>query len=448
MVFLERLLGSSTLSSFQRPGFVWLWLSLTANGFTNTIAAVTFGWLALEITGSPVAVGTILAVRNVPRLLFAVPIGALSDRMDRRRMLQGVNLFGAALALSATGLAFTGNLTFIGLLVVAFLEGTFDAAETTLGRAFIYDLVGRDDAINGMALEQLANRAVGAAGAVGAGVLLAFYGASAPFISMIIGFVVAASALSMIPRSLRVASVDIARTEFAIGSAERTSPEVPTVVSSRRTTNRLDLKNFAVSLRGFTVLWRNRAVLLLAVIGAAAEAFAFSSDALLPSFSRDILMVGEIGLGNMVAIRQVGGVAALLILASLSARVRPGKLIFWMCGLFSFSLIAFAGSASYNLSLFLMLWIGVAWAAVDLLLPKLVQDRVPDSERGAAVGIWNLSRGAGPLGSLEVGVIAGSFGAPIAQVMNAGVFLVVVAVAALLQRDARWQIFGGEKPTS
>ena len=211
MVSLERLLGSSTLSSFQRPGFVWLWLSLTTNGFTNAIAAVTFGWLALEITGSPVAVGTIFAVRNVPRLLFAVPIGALSDHMDRRRMLQGVNLFGAALALSGTCLAFTGNLTFIGLLVVAFLEGSFDAAETTLGRAFIYDLVGRDEAINGMALEQLANRAVGAAGSVGAGVLLAFYGASAPFLSMMIGFVIAASALSMIPRSLRVASADIAR---------------------------------------------------------------------------------------------------------------------------------------------------------------------------------------------------------------------------------------------
>ena len=445
MVSLERLLGSSTLSSFQRPGFVWLWLSLTTNGFTNAIAAVTFGWLALEITGSPVAVGTIFAVRNVPRLLFAVPIGALSDRMDRRRMLQGVNLFGAALALSAAGVAFTGNLTFIGLLVVAFLEGSFDAAETTLGRAFIYDLVGRDDAVNGMALEQLANRAVGAAGSVGAGVLLAFYGASAPFVSMMIGFVVAASVLSMIPRSLRVASVDIARTEFATESAERTGTEVPAVVSSRGTMNRLDLKNSAVFLRGFTVLWRNPAVLLLAVIGAAAEAFAFSSDALLPSFSRDILMVGETGMGNMVAIRQVGSVAALLVLASLSARVRPGKLIFWMCGLFSLSLIAFV---SYSLSLFLMLSIGVAWASVDLLLPKLVQDRVPDSERGAAVGIWNLSRGAGPLGSLEVGVIAGSLGAPIAQIMNAGAFLVVVAVAALLQRNPRWRIFGGKKPAS
>jgi len=423
---LQRLLGTSTLSSFRRPGFGWLWVALALNGFTHSVATVAYGWLALEITGSPVAVGTVFAVRYVPRLLFGVPSGALSDRMDRRRMLQGVALLGGLVTLGTAGLGLTGNLTFTVLLVVAFLEGSFDTVETTLGRALVYDLVGRAEAVNGMALEQLGSRGIGAVGSVAAGVLFAWYGSAATFLSMAISYAAAVALLSRVPRGLRAPAHDDA------------------LVLEDRTANagkqRRSVGNVAAVLQGFAVLWRSPAVLLLAAIGAAAEVFAFSSDALLSSFARNILEIGPTGLGNLIAVRQVAGAAGLLALAALSTRVRPAKLLFWMCGMFSLSLIAFAGSGSYSLSLLLMLGIGVAWSAIDVLLPKLFQDSVPDGERGAAVGIWNLSRGAGPLGNLETGAVAGAIGAPLAQGINAAVLLVVVAAAAWLQRFPRWRI--------
>ncbi len=439
MAVFEWLLGKSTLSSFRRPGFVWLWLALALSGFTHSVAAIAFGWLALEITGSPVAVGTVFAVRYVPRLLFGVPVGALSDRMDRRRMLQRVDLLGAVMALGAAGLGLTGNLTFVSLLLVAFLEGAVDTVETTLGRTLVYDLVGRSEAVNGMALEQLGNRGMGAVGAVGAGVLLAWYGSAAPFLSMTISLGAAVALLSRVPRGRRSPPLDNVSPAEIDPRGDEASAQVPEARASGATAPRRR-RNLAVVLEGFAVLWRNPAVLLLAAIGAAAEIFAFSSDALLSSFARDILEVGATGLGNLTAARQVGGVAGLLTLAALSTRLRPGTLLFWMCGLFSMSLIAFAGSTSYSLSILLMLGIGVAWAALDVLLPKLVQDRVPDDERGAAVGVWNLSRGAGPLGNLETGAVAGALGTPMAQVINAGALLIVVAAAAWLQRFPRWRI--------
>ncbi len=417
-----------------------MWLALALSGFTHSVAAVTFGWLVLEITGSPVAVGTVFAARYVPRLLFGVPIGALSDRMDRRRMLQSVNLLGAVTALGAAGLGLAGNLTFVGLLLVAFLEGALDTVETTLGRTLVYDLVGPSEAVNGMALEQLGNRGLGVVGAVAAGVLLAWYGSAAPFLSITLSYAAALAALSRVPRGLRSPPRDNVSPAEVEPRAEQVSPPAPEARASGVTTPHRRLGNLAVALEGFAVLWRNPAVLLLAAIGAAAEIFAFSSDALLSSFARDILEVGATGLGNLTAARQAAGVAGLLALAAFSSRVRPGKLLLWMCGLFSISLIAFAGSTSYPLSLLLMLGIGVAWAALDVLLPKLVQDRVADDERGTAVGIWNLSRGAGPLGNLETGAVAGALGAPMAQVINAGALLIVVAAAAWLQRIPRWRI--------
>lgn len=415
---LRSLTGSATLSSFRTPGFVWLWLAMGFSGFIHSVATITFGWLALEITGSPVAVGTVFAVRFVPRLLFGVPIGALSDRMDRRRMLQGAILLGAVAALGAAWMGSRGNLTLIALLVVAFLEGACDTVESTLGRALVYDLVGSSGAVNGMALEQLGGRSIGAVGSVTAGVLLASIGSAGAFLAMTIAGAAAVVALFRVPGGRRARPPDPA----------------PEPLPLRRPSN------LVVALRGFAVLWHSPAVLLIAVIGATAEVFAFSSDALLSTFSRDVLAIGATGLGNLAATRQVGGVVGLLAMAALSNRVQPGKLLFWMCGLFSISLIAFAGSTSYLLSLLLILAIGVAWASLDVLLPKLVQDRVPDEDRGAAVGVWNLSRGAGPLGNLEAGALAGAFGSPIAQAINASVMLAVVLGAAWLQRIPRWRI--------
>jgi MFS family permease len=415
---LRLLLGGATLSSFRRPGFAWLWLAMGLSGFIHSVATITYGWLALEITGTPVAVGTVFAVRYVPRLLFGVPIGALSDRMDRRRMLQGAILLGAVTALVAAWTGYSGSLTLAILLVVAFVEGTLDTAESTLGRALVYDLVGGEGAVNGMALEQLGGRGIGALGSVSAGVLLASIGAAGPFLAMMIAGTIGVLALFRVPGGRRVRQPDAAAT----------------ALPKRRRSH------LVVALQGFAVLWRSPAVLLIAVIGATAEVFAFSSDALLSTFSRDVLAIGATGLGNLTAMRQVGGVAGLLVLAALANRVHAGKLLFWMCGLFAISLVAFAGSSSYVLSLLLMLAIGVAWASLDVLLPKLVQDRVPDEERGAAVGVWNLSRGAGPLGNLETGALAGSVGAPIAQAINASILLAVVLAAAALQRIPRWRI--------
>jgi len=75
------------------------------------------------------------------------------------------------------------------------------------------------------------------------------------------------------------------------------------------------------------------------------------------------------------------------------------------------------------------------WASVDSLLPTLVQFCVGDDKRGAAVGVWNLSRGMGPLGHLEVGVLAGALGVSLTLTINGvSVFLIVFLIALYARR--------------
>jgi len=54
--------------------------------------------------------------------------------------------------------------------------------------------------------------------------------------------------------------------------------------------------------------------------------------------------------------------------------------------------------------------------------------------------VWNLSRGLGPLGHLEVGALAGAIGVSIALTINGGLIVVTVAMIVICYRakDLRW----------
>ena len=89
-------------------------------------------------------------------------------------------------------------------------------------------------------------------------------------------------------------------------------------------------------------LMNTPAVLTFAIIALSAEVFAYSSETLAPSFARDILQVGEQGLGNLVAARNAGGVVGVLLLGSVARRVRPARLLQMICIGFGLGLMAFS----------------------------------------------------------------------------------------------------------
>ena len=401
------------LSSFRHPGFGLVWSSICLNGYSSHISTVALTWLALEFTGSPIGVGATLAIRILPRLVLAVPFGSMSDKMDRRILLVATNFFGFGMAAVAAVASLQGWFGFAGVLFVAMLVGIFDVAETTLAKSYVYDVVGPDDAVNGLALEQLANKLFGIVGGVSTGFLLAVFGGVGAFTAMSVTYLLSALLLATIPRFAPGTGAfrDLPSTEN--GEASATSPGVWAAIGH---------------------MLRTPAVLVFAIIALSAEVFAYSSEALAPSFARDILQAGEQGLGNLVAARNAGAVVGVLLLGSVARRVRPDRLLPLICVGFGLGLVAFSFSTSYLLSLALMGMVGIASGSVDALLPTVLQQNVDDAERGAAVGVWNLSRGFGPLGQLEIGALAATIGVAATQAINGLAFAATVVIVTLIYR--------------
>lgn len=93
-------------------------------------------------------------------------------------------------------------------------------------------------------------------------------------------------------------------------------------------------------------------------------------------------------------------------------------------------LVLFSLSSWYILSLLLLAATGIMHTSVMIMLQTLLQSHVPDELRGRVMGIYVLTWGAVPLGSLQAGAVASWLGAPFAVGIG-GVMIILVATGLL-----------------
>src|SRR6185369_1778010 len=64
-----------------------LWNAQLVSTLGSAASSIVYPLLILALTDSPTAAGIASALRVVPYLLFAIPVGALIDRWDRKRVM-------------------------------------------------------------------------------------------------------------------------------------------------------------------------------------------------------------------------------------------------------------------------------------------------------------------------------------------------------------------------
>lgn len=121
----------------------------------SQFSLIAFPLLALFLSGSPAQAGLIGSMRLLPYFLLSLPAGALSDRWDRKRVMQICDA-GRALSLASIPVAYAlGHLTLLQLYLVSLLEGTlfvfFDLAEV----ACMLQVVGREQIFTATAQNEM-----------------------------------------------------------------------------------------------------------------------------------------------------------------------------------------------------------------------------------------------------------------------------------------------------
>ena len=359
---------------------------------------LTLGWLVLQISDSAFWVGVAEAARLAPFLLFGLVAGTLADRLERRILLRVIVFCNIVLSVILGTLEINGLLTIPIAIVGAFLYGTVNAFLMPTLQAYVHDIVGSRYVVNGLALNQFAQRLMGVFGGLMGGVLLAFLGIGGTLLVMAGGYATALVILFF----TRTAS----RPGFG-------TPEQPTVRQSF---------GEALSLVG-----RNQSVRALLLLSVATEIFAFSHTVMIAIFARDVLEIGEQGFGIMVAARAVGSVVGVAVLASIGDRLPKGKSLLVASALFGLSLAAFGSQPWLVTALFFLGVAGMMASIFDLFQQAALQLAVGGDQRGRAMGIWVMGVGAGPVGHLEVGALS-DFTSPQFAIIFNGLMLIVFVI--------------------
>lgn len=391
---------SGLFDSFQQRDFRLLWLATLGSSAGMWVQQVATGWLVLDMTDSPLALGAVQAARLAPFLVLGMPAGALADRVDRRALSIAISWLSAGYSLVMALLVALHLAELWQVLALTLLFGACRAFEAPVRQALVYDMVGASGALRGIALNGLAMPAMGIIGAMAGGAMIPFFGVQGAFVLMALGYSSSGIFLQYLSRTRRVAP-----------------PLQPRFWSSVR--------------EGFEIILHNRTVLLLVLMSMVAEAFAFSHQTVVPIFARDVLVAGAVGLGALTAARSGGALLATMLLATLNNYQDKVRLLLAAFIMFGTLLIAFALSRSFPLSIVLMIGVGGAATAFDLLQQTILQLSVPERDRGKAMGYWVASLGFGPVGHMELGLLATMLGAPLALGFN-GIVVITACISLLL----------------
>jgi predicted MFS family arabinose efflux permease len=195
--------GAARPSLWHNRDYMLLWGGQVVSTLGSGAAGIVYPLLILALTDSPGAAGIAAALRAVPYLLFSLPVGALIDRWDRKRVMIVCDLLRAA-ALMALPLAMAfGALSLWQIYAVAFVEGSlfvfFNLAEV----AGLSRVVDRQDLPRATAQNEAAFSAAQIAGPSLGTLLFQSLGRAAPFIANALAFMVSALSLWQIRTSFR-----------------------------------------------------------------------------------------------------------------------------------------------------------------------------------------------------------------------------------------------------
>jgi len=357
---------------------------------------VAQSWLVYRLTGSGLLLGSVGFASQIPVFLFA-PIGGITaDRCNRKHVVIATQTASMILAFILAALTLTHTVKVWHIFVLAALLGVVNAFDIPGRQAFLVDMVGKEDLMNAIALNSSMFNGARVIGPAVAGVLVAKLGEGWCFFANGVSYiaVIAGLALMDVHAPARVQS--------------STSP-------------------WDHIVEGFQFVNRTAPIRALLMLLGIVSVTGMPYVVLMPIFADKILHSGGQELANLIGSHDLGavrlgilmgaaGVGALLGALTLAVRSGVKGLGTWVtvcCAGFGVSLMLFAYSKSFWVSVFLLLPVGYFIMLQMASSNTLIQVMVPDALRGRVMAVYSMMfMGMAPIGALLGGALSDRIGAP------------------------------------
>ena len=362
------------------PAFRLLWTNSFLFILVQSTQRFAFVWLALDLGARSDISGVILFVMGVPALLISLPVGVMSDRMDRRLLLMGSQLGALAITVAIAAMVTTGHITTTWAIMGSFIAGIFIALGQPVRSAMIPTLVPQDKLVGAIAVSTIGSNIGLIIGPATAGPVIRVWGIQGAFwlqaVLYTIGFI------ALIPL------------------------KVPAVPNSVRRKIREDI------FEGLRFINGHESVRSLYVLLSSSTLFMMAPWIVLgPQIARE--QAGATGSQTtaLFALLGVGQfITSMAIMRFNHKMIRKG--LWFMCGLCwgsSVQILLGQSNSIPMMGLFLFLW-GLGGGFYMNLNQTLIQNNTPPEVMGRVMALHSLlMSGLAPAGALAVGFIARRF---------------------------------------
>ena len=390
---------------WQDTNFRWLWSGMCVSTLGSHTAGIVYPLLVLALTGSPEIVGWVTALRITPFVLLCLPVGAMIDRWDRRRVMLWCDL-GRGLVVGSLPLAMLfAEPSLTHIIAVAVVEGTLMVFYNLAEVAALPRVVARPHLPQASALNQAGYAVAGIAGPA-LGTTLYQFSRALPF---------AADALSY-----AVSAFTLWRLKGDFSAAPATAPR----------------HLGAEIMTGLRWLWREKIVRRMAMLTGGMN-FIEATVPLLLIVTAQQMGATAVEIGLIFSAGGIGGVLGAWVGGRIQRYLSFGQVIIGVVVLQALLYPMYALSPS-------PLWLGVVYGLIEFLGP--VYNVVQFSHRIALIpqglegrvnaGYRFIAHALNPAGAALCGVLIERLGAGYSLTFFATVFA-LLALAALCSRTIR-----------
>ena len=393
-------LGGRTFASLRNHRNFRLYFFSHAVSFSGTwMQQIAAYWLVLELTGSPVAVGSLALAQALPVTIFGLFVGSVIDRFDVRRLLLVTESLLSLAAATLAVLTLTGAVALWHVYVIAIFQGLVLVLDNPSRHTLVFRIVGEADLPNAVALSSALGTMARIVGPALGGLIVALAGTGVAFAV----------------NSLTYVAVVLALLAMRVGDLR---PYVPPAVQT-------GLRRSVRVMLSFVRRTRRVAIAFFAVL--ALSTISFNFDVLLPLLAKRTLDADAEVFGLIAAVFGAGALCGALFLATLGkASVR-----LLLAGAAGFGVLELALAPQDELlavcgllfltGVFYMLWGTSALASLQLAAPQHL--------RGQAASLYYFAfQGGAPLGGLLAGWLTAQGGTKLAFAV-AGTSAILVAIA-------------------
>jgi MFS family permease len=388
---------------FGNSDFWRLWYAGLVSFMVRWIETLAVAVFVFQHTHSPFDVAMIAMLRLLPMGLFGAFIGAWAERIERRTALAAMIMATLLTDVALAALAYAGALTVWHVAIGSFVNGLAWAADNPVRRVAMGEAVGAPQMSTAMSVDVAANNGSRMLGPAIGGLVLADAGIGGVFALGVVFYTT--SMVAVLGLSVRNYEVRRVRVPVLAGIAE-----------------------------GLRLARQHEKLFGTLVITIIYNLFAWPFTSMVPVIAQGHLGLGAAGTGVLASMDGLGALLGAVVVAVAVRQGHYGQVYLGGFLVYSVMLIAFALMPAPLPAGAALLLEGIGGAGYSIMQATLVYLYAPPEMRGRMLGLLSVCIGVGPLGFLQLGLMADAIGAQWATVTTGIESLVALALTYPLWR--------------